>query len=327
MRLLYFTDTHLRGTAPAARTDDFGTAVRDKLAEVVRLANELSVSAVLHGGDLFDLPEPGLGQVGEYLEILRGVHAPLYVVPGNHDVYGHNPATLPRTLLGFLARMGLVRLLDREPVYLEGGGVRLQLTGRGYHAGIDRRDPALDYTVEKRDCDFAVHVAHGMLLPRSVISSAPFLPAATAAEEVLEATGADYTLAGHYHMPWEIWVGGKVALNPGALVRLSAHSEEIARTPGVVVLECSGSGISHRYVPLECARPGEEVLSRAHLDAARAREESRAAFLAGLELFRGERFAVMEPEEVLREVLARTGAGPEVEAEAWRRFQVRVSTM
>ncbi|WP_194174838.1 metallophosphoesterase family protein [Desulfofundulus thermobenzoicus] len=326
MRLLYFTDTHLRGTAPAARTDDFAAAVRAKLSEVVRLANELKVSAVLHGGDLFDLPEPGLGQVGEYLEILRRFRAPLYVVPGNHDAYGHNPATLPRTLLGFLARMGLVRLLNREPVYLEGGGVRLQLTGQGYHAGIDRRDPGPDYAVEKRDCDFAVHVAHGMLLPRSVISSAPFLPAATAAEEALEATGADYTLAGHYHMPWEVRIGGKVALNPGALVRLSAHPDEIARTPRVVVLECAGGGVSHRYVALECARPGEEVLSRAHLDAARVREESRAAFLAGLESFRGERFAVMEPEEVLREVLARAGAGPEVEAEIWRRFQVRVSS-
>lgn len=325
MRLLYLTDTHLRGLAPEARVDDFAETVKAKLREVVLLAGRLKVSAVIHGGDLFDLPEPGLGQVGEYIEILSGLKAPFYAVPGNHDLYGNNPSTLPRALFGFLARVGFVRLLTRAPVFFDlGGGKKLQLTGQGCHPEIDRRDWTLDYVVAKKEADFAVHVVHGMLLPRSVISSAPFLPAATPAEDVLEATKADVTLAGHYHVPWEIDVDGKTALNPGALVRLSAHPDEMDRLPQVAVLECSPEGVSCRCLPLMCVRPGGEVLSRAHLDAARAREESRAAFLAGLESFRGERFALAEPADVLRETLVRMGAGPEVEAEAWRRFQERI---
>lgn len=326
MRLLYLTDTHLRGLASEARVDDFTETVKTKLREIVSLAGRLKVSAVIHGGDLFDLPEPGLGQVGEYIEILGRLNVPVYAVPGNHDLYGNNPSTLPRVLFGFLARMGFVRMLTREPVFFDlGGEKRLQVTGQGYHPEIDRRDWTLDYVVAKKEAEFAVHVVHGMLLPRSVISPAPFLPAATPAEDVLEATKADVTLAGHYHIPWEVRVNGKAALNPGALVRLSAHPEEIGRTPQALLLEFSEAGFSYQFVPLESARPGREVLSRAHLDAARAREESRAAFLAGLESFRGERFAVAEPAEVLRETLARMDAGPEVEAEAWRRFQVRAT--
>jgi DNA repair exonuclease SbcCD nuclease subunit len=323
LRFLYLTDTHLRGTAPAARKDDFAASVKAKLAEVVELAETLNAAAVVHGGDLFDLPEPGVGQVGEYLEILSKLHVPLFVVPGNHDVYGHNPSTLPRTILGLLARVGVVQILGREPVIIEGGGVRVRLTGQGFHPEMDRRGPAEDYAVPPSaadGCDYAVHVVHGMLLPRAEISSAPFLPAATAAEDVLAVTGADYTLAGHYHSPWEMHVDGRTAANPGALVRVTSEARELARRPQVMVIEACRDGIRHRYIPLSSARPGEEVLDAARLDADRAREEARAEFLASLEAFGGGSHGI-DPEEVLRETMARMDVGAEVEAEVWRRFQ------
>jgi len=326
MRLLFFTDTHLRGTPPEARTDNFNETVKDKLAEVASLARRLGAGAVIHGGDFFDVPEPGLAHVGECVEILARLPVPLYTVPGNHDIHGHNPSTLPRTLLGFLVRLGAVKLLGRDPVFLSlPGDKKLQLTGQGFHAEIDRRDWVLDYVVGKKETDFAVHVVHGMLLPRGIVSSASFLPAATPAEDVLAATKADVTLCGHYHIPWEARLDGKLALNPGALVRLSARPEEVGRVPQVLLLEFSEEGFSHKYIPLRSARPGSEVLDRSHLDAARARAGAREAFLAGLGEFRGERFAAMEPAEVLRETLARLGAGPDVAAEAWRRLQTRLS--
>jgi len=323
VRILFLTDTHLRGTAPAARTDDFAAAVKAKLAEVVGIAEALGVDAVVHGGDLFDLPEPGVGQVGEYLEILSRLPVPLYVVPGNHDVYGHNLSTLNRTLLGLLGRVGVVNVLVRGSAVIVKDGVRVRITAQGFHTEIDRRDLAWDYVVPpaaKDGCDYAVHVVHGMLLPRAEVSAAPFLPAATAAEDVVALTGADYTLAGHYHLPWEVRVGGKVALNPGALVRLSYDARELARRPQVAVIEADEKGIRHRYVPLSCARPGEEVFDTARVDADRAREEARAEFLASLEAFGGGPHGV-DPEDVLRETMARMGVGPEVEAEVWERYQ------
>jgi len=318
VKLLFVTDTHLRGTAPEARVDDFAETVKAKLREVVSLAEEHGVSAVLHGGDLFDAPEPGLAQVGEYLEILRGLPCPLYIVPGNHDVYGHNPATLPRTLLGLLVRLGFARPLSAEPVYLDGGGVRVQLTGRGFHAEIDRRDPAADYAVEKRGCDAAVHVAHGMVLPDGA-ALPPGIPC-TRAADVLAATGADLTLVGHWHFPFAVESGGKAVVNPGSLVRLTAHPADAERAPQAVLIEIGGA-VKWRFVPLASARPGAEVLSRARLDAARLREERRAAFLAALEGMRGAWAAAADPADVLRRVLARFRPSPRAEAEVWRRFE------
>lgn len=320
LRFLYFTDTHLRGNPPEARVDDFAESVKAKLREIVSLAGDLGVAAAIHGGDLFDVPEPGLGQVGEYLEILRGLPCPLYIVEGNHDIYGHNPATLPRTLLGLLVRLGVVRLLTPEPVYFGDGNVRVQITGRGFHAEIDRRSPALDYAAAKRGCDVAVHVAHGMALPGE-LDGAGFLPVFTPLADIAGATEADYTLLSHYHFPFEAKIDGKRFLNPGSLVRLSAHPSDAARMPQVLVLDIDGAA-SHRFVPLSCARLGEEVLDRAHLDARQYREERREAFLASLGEMRAAWSGAVEPEAVLRETLARMGAGAKVEAEAWRRFQL-----
>ena len=71
MRFLYVTDTHIRGTSPRSRTDDFPLAIRKKLQEVIELAHREEVDAVLHGGDLFDRPDISPAVVREFLRALR----------------------------------------------------------------------------------------------------------------------------------------------------------------------------------------------------------------------------------------------------------------
>jgi len=230
MRLLFVTDTHLRGVAPRNRTDDFVATVKAKLQEVVALANELQVAAVLHGGDVFDVPMPGLAATGEFAAVLRSLEAPLYVVPGNHDLHGQNPASLMRTLLGFLGRWGVVRILDNNPVYLDDGHVRVQVSGAPFHFAID--DGGRDYIVKKQNCDVAIHICHGALLDRSFGPMVKY----TLIDDIASLTEADYTLSGHYHLGYaDVCRDGKWFLNPGALVRLSASSGEISRWPAVLV--------------------------------------------------------------------------------------------
>lgn len=120
--------------------------------------------------------------------------------------------------------------------------------------------------------------------------------AATAAEEILRITEADYTLTGHYHLPLKYLMEKSGWSTPGARAA-SVIQEEIDRTPSVMLIECSQSGISHRIIPLACAKPGSEALDRSHLDIERLRDERRQAFLTSLDEFRGDRFAALEPEK------------------------------
>ncbi len=313
MRLLYLTDTHIRGDNPPHRRDDFPATVRAKLLEVAGLVRALEADALLHGGDFFDQPSPELSVVGDFIRIFTGMGVPIYVVQGNHDIFACNPDTLEHTMLGLLDSVGMLHVLRRgERVYLESRGVRVQLTGTPFHFNMDRVDQQGDYCVTKSDCDYAVHLVHGMLLDK------PFFPGTphTLVRTIAPHTEADYTLGSHAHfgypdVEWE----GRWFINPGSLVRLSVQPGDVGRTPQVLLLDFSGPRPVHTKIPLQTARPGHEVLDAGLAAAAAGREGAEAAFGR---FERPESRTYLEPAEVLQDV-ARAGAfAPAAAAEAAR---------
>jgi exonuclease SbcD len=276
MRFLYFTDDHKRGTTPENRTDNFPATLVRKLKEVVKIAQEYEVDYILHGGDFFDVPAPAISVCADFLEVYQQFSVPIFTVPGNHDLFGHNSATLPRTMLGFIARLGIVRLVGRKPIYLEKNGLRVQLSGQGYHFEMDRREPHLDYVVQKKDCDYAIHMVHGMLLQRKIYPGALY----TLIEQIWD-TEADFTLVGHNHLGFpDTEKDGKYFLNPGALVRLSNHQQEMKRPVQVLLIDLSGSSPTYEKVRLKSAAPGEDILDRSRLEEAAFREQKLAGYLA-----------------------------------------------
>lgn len=259
MKLLYLTDTHIRNTNPPVRRDDFAASLKAKLTEIVALANDLQVEAVLHGGDFFDLPCPSLSEAGDFVPLFVALRAPIYAVAGNHDVFAYDPGTMDRTMLGFLARLGHVRLLPPgRAVYLDDGRQRIQLTGTHFHRDIDRRDPRLDYCVAKKDCDLAVHVAHGMLLDTPL----EYGPSHTVIADIAPFTEADVTLGSHAHFGYpDIRLDGKLFVNPGSVARMSAHPADLARRPQVILLDLDAGPLPvATHIPLASALPGPQVI-------------------------------------------------------------------
>lgn len=276
MKFLFLTDDHKRGTNPANRKDHFPSTLAAKLREVVNIVKEQEIDFVLHGGDFFDVPAPSLSTCGDFLEIYQDIPVPVYIVAGNHDLFGQNQETLPRTMLGLAARLKIVHIIGREPVYLEKKGLRIQLTGQGYHFDMDRGDPKKDYVVKKRNCDYAIHVVHGMLLDRAVFPGANY----TLVEQILD-TEADFTLAGHNHLGFQdMKKNGKFFLNPGALARLSNHPAEIRRPVQVIILDFSSSRPRYEKIRLKSAPPGVDVLDRSRLEDVSFREQRLAEYLA-----------------------------------------------
>jgi DNA repair exonuclease SbcCD nuclease subunit len=276
MRLLFLTDDHKRGTTPANRKDNFPATLAAKLREVADIAREREVDYILHGGDFYDVPAPAISVCADFLEIYQQFPAPVYIIAGNHDLFGNNEETLPRTMLGLAARVGIVRMIGRAPVYLTKGDLRLQLTGRGYHFEMDRRDPREDYVVQKRNCDYAIHMVHGMLLDRASFPG-PFY---TLVEQIWE-TEADFTLAGHNHLGFaDAERDGRRFLNPGALARLSNHPLEMRRPVQVIYIDLGGSRPVFEKIRLQSAPPGEDVLDRSMQEEASFREERLAGYLA-----------------------------------------------
>src|SRR5690606_16577114 len=106
----FFTDVHLTNRIPASRVDNYPQTILAKVREVGEIARARGVDIIVNGGDVFHSPAVERGLSGELAEIIRSFPAPVYVVPGNHDLFGQNPDTLNQTMLGLLIRSGVFRL-------------------------------------------------------------------------------------------------------------------------------------------------------------------------------------------------------------------------
>ncbi|SHH00013.1 DNA repair exonuclease SbcCD nuclease subunit [Thermosyntropha lipolytica DSM 11003] len=315
MRLLYFTDTHLRGNTPQSRLDNLPETLKSKLEEVVKLAADLKVDYILHGGDFFDSPSPSLAVSGDLLECFRQFSCPVYAISGNHDLFGGNIHSLNRTLLGFLHRLGFIRLvLPGEKIYLKKHDTVLQLTGQPYHYEIDQRDPHLDYAVKKENADLALHMVHGMLLERPLPKEANF----TLIDRIKD-TEADITLCGHYHSGLGIIEKeGKIFANPGALVRLSNDKQEMTRRVGVILVKLEGEKPVCEFIPLISARPGNEVLTREEIEHRSDLRIKLANFIK--EVRQNAEFERMNARRIIEEIARGEAIDKEAKEEALKRI-------
>ena len=152
MRILYFTDTHIRGTTPKNRKDDYTDTLEKKFLEVLEIIEDEKIDFVIHGGDLFDRPDISVSIVSKFANIINRIKVPIYMVSGNHDIYGHNPLTVNRTMVGLLDNLGIINIIDNMgKIILEKDHIKVQLTGQPYIYSIDDPNNRKYYIVDHVD--------------------------------------------------------------------------------------------------------------------------------------------------------------------------------
>ena len=272
MRLLFLTDTHIRTASMRSRLDTILDTLEEKLREVAAQAREYHVDAVIHGGDLFDRPDVSVQTVARFATLLADFPVPIYVVAGNHDIFAHNPKTLPRTMLGLLSALHVIHLIPEEGMLLE-NDCKVQLTAAPFRYDIDRGERIAYCPQRNTLADWHIHVVHGMLLPKPFIADISHTVIAD-----LPKIEADVVLSGHYHNGYDtIESKGTLFVNPGSLLRTSNSKIDMLRTPQTVLLSLSKE-MTLTHLPLRCAKPGEEVLSRAAITEIEMRQENLEQF-------------------------------------------------
>ena len=318
MKLLFFTDTHIRGTNPKNRKDNFIDSVEAKFMEIIDLIEEYEIDFVLHGGDLFDRPDVSISIVSRFARILDKIKVPFYLISGNHDVYGHNPETINRTMLGLLDVLDIINIVKQdEQIFLEKDNLIVQLTGQPYIYDIDRPDNLKYYIPKEIDpkSNYSIHMVHGMLLDRPFIKGVPY----TLIDD-LKDTLADITLSGHYHAGFKTTkINDKYFINPGSMVRITNSLKEIERKPSLVFIEL-GDRITIKEIPLQSALPGKDILDRDEMEKAAFKGERMLEFKQTIDAALD--FEKMDINEVLIEVSGATGVEEEVKIEALRRIAI-----
>lgn len=240
MSILYLTDTHIRAKASRMRKDNIIISLQTKLDEVASIANEMQVSYVIHGGDIFHSSVQSISSIKLFLGFLEKLECPFYSLIGNHDVVGKNQHSIDRTLLGIIAHLqnpNRFRLLVSESNQVDLGDVVLY--GLSIEPGLDSRNEVLIESEKP-----VILAIHSMLVPKT-------FPSEHIPIEKFK-TNAKVVLCSHYHPGFPIsTIGETTFVAPGALHRLEATSFNFNRIPQVAYISTESDEV--KYIPLVSA--------------------------------------------------------------------------
>jgi len=283
------TDPHITGVSPKSRKDDYFTTIKEKLVEVGQIAKANKVSAILCGGDIFNRPDPSPSVVIDIFRIIKAWDVPLYGVIGNHDIFGFNPETVGRTMLGVLMSSGLYNPLGDDNWVefancddFNDNDFTVGISGCDSYYGLDKGGRTEDYSPNNPMGSVKIHIVHGYLSAKKRLETIPH----TMIDDILD-TKADIVLAGHEHEGFGVIKrNNKLFCNPGALGRVSAAVGEINRDVRVALVIVNGPGdFDIRLIPLKCAKPADEVLDREQLEKEKEQQEQMAVFAQSISDF------------------------------------------
>lgn len=325
-------DLHWRGTPPRARKDDYMEALDAKLLEVRQLSTQHRAPVIIPG-DIFDSPYVSWSVVAQLIRRLKSFSEPVLTIPGNHDIHGSNLYSVTRSPYGLLEMIDAIRdcgLMFDDEFSWQGLNGYVTVTGRGYDADTDTTttEGKDQFIVPLSERDVAPYgqdpVAKIHMVHANVMIDPPGHDMRHTLVKDVE-TNADVVISGHYHPGLAPGVGiyrredGVLFINPGALARTAATASDMTRTVQVALLTIDDTRhCEAELIPLQSARPGEEVLSREHLDAAEEREERIQDFLELLAEEGQARF--LEMSEIIEDIAERDRLPKEIKAEALRRL-------
>tara|TARA_X000000950_G_C13917704_1_gene661833 strand:- start:5176 stop:6132 length:957 start_codon:yes stop_codon:yes gene_type:complete len=281
MKLLWRTDVHLSERNPRSRTDNWREAIINKLRQVGEIAREIDASAVLDGGDFFDIKSPSRNShdlIREVAEVHQDYPCPTYANVGNHDcVYG-DYTYLPQQPLGVLFSTGVFnRLYDEYEAVFEKNGVTVRVVGIPYHGTT--YDMERFTNIKKGDEDYLVCIAHVLASKKggSMFENEDIVKYADLAD-----LDPDVWFFGHWHKDQGIEevADGKWVVNVGSLSRGSLVQDDMDRKPCAIEVDFS-DGIKFVRHDLEIP-DASEIFDVQGRERAELRETVMEEFVASL---------------------------------------------
>ena len=215
MKFLIFGDAHLKEHA-ANRVDNIWETQSKKLKEVISLAQQHNVDAIIQTGDLFNSARSSIGLISNVANMLNTIDIPFLTVIGQHDMDMRRNENSPTKLLSLF---GLCTILSETP--FEVGDV--VLWGNSVGSNFSQDDVVKNsshYSTERKH----ILVVHEMIHPEELYpGDVTFTKPRTALNKY---KFFDLIICGDYHgkfcqmgEPNFPYVGKRIILNPGAMTR------------------------------------------------------------------------------------------------------------
>ena len=127
MKVLTFADLHLRGTVPSCVNETptkWMEIQKQALNKVVSIAVENGVEGVYVGGDIFHSETSCtfecINMFIDFVLDLKNAGIPVFVLFGNHDLYGHSSEYISKSAVGILQNHPYIKKMTSEESYIFG---------------------------------------------------------------------------------------------------------------------------------------------------------------------------------------------------------------
>jgi DNA repair exonuclease SbcCD nuclease subunit len=247
-------DWHLREDIPLCRIDNYWESQWYKARFVSALQTKHGCP-VIHSGDLFDHWKPS-----PYLLTKTIEHLPkdFWTIFGNHDLPQNNIEMREKSGIEVLDRAGILNVLS------------------GYHWNQTKPNP-FDETIQfpggRRLLVWHVMVWQGdHPWPGCVDPEAGKL--------LRDTKGPDLILTGHNHKSFVVEHEGRLLVNPGSLMRMTA--DQIDHRPRVYLWYAEDNTVEPIYIPID--PDGVSPISRVHLDQIKEKDARIEAFIEKLNM-------------------------------------------
>jgi predicted phosphodiesterase len=246
--LILCSDLHLREDTPTCYIGDFQKEQWDSLDFIRELQKEYDCP-VLCAGDMFHHWKPSPFLLSQTIE-----HLPddFWVVYGQHDLPNHNLELSCKSGIFTLNRAGKLRILPQG------------------HWG---KNDAIhgNWTINGKN----IYVWHITTYQNNL--PWPGCTASSAKQLLKKYFNCDLFLTGDNHQPFIEEYEGRLLVNPGSMTRQDA--DQLNHRPRVYLWYAKTNTVEPVYLPIV---PGNDVISREHIEVVKQRNERLDAFIAQL---------------------------------------------
>ena len=235
-KVIFVGDTHLKGSTPISRKDNYSEVILNKISFVKDYADSIGCTTIIFLGDIFDTVSTSIQYFSHCLTLFKQIinsGIDLYTIVGNHDIRYDSMETLPITPLGILIKSESIKLLDSlivDDVFIKGCHL----------PDSPERNTQKDlYSI--------------LLLHRFYESGFNEIPISK--KDVIDLNYDTYIL-GHDHRPYvtqDIETDTKTikVIRPGSLARNSSDQYNRLRKPRILILDTDSKDFYYEDVPAE----------------------------------------------------------------------------
>jgi len=255
-------DLHIRPDTPVCRTDDYWAAQERKIDFILDLRKQHDCP-LLVAGDLGNFPLNN-GWPTWLLEwtINKFEGHEIIAIPGQHDLPNHKIELFEKSGMGVLDAAGAIKTIFEPYIINLLCSNTFTLYPFSYSQEIDSR-----YCI---DGPINIAMTHQM-----VIENKPLWPGQEAprGHQLLKKFPSyNLILSGDNHHPFIAEYEGRLLVNPGSLMRMTADQED--HKPRVYLWYAETNEIEAVYLPIE-----QGVISREHIEAAEDRTNRFATLI------------------------------------------------